>query len=560
MCPLPAGVRHLKVKPTLAGYANNASAGKNRRFNLSQALRVTAATPTLGSLHGGNEVFLRGVGFSSVRTENNVSFLEDENTTITVQHSNHTFISFISPGDLNGTGSTSASITVSGDPSENLSTNLVPSFAFHFGVQAHASAMSPTEGVMGDVLTISGSGFGAVQADVFFGKPEATYPCLIISWSDSQITCRVRELPAGLYQVRVRLPGGTYPGDVLPEQLFVSKLNVSGAETLHGRTAINTGYKISETTEEWYSLRGGFAGGTDLTLHGAGFGYGVSETIVEICGLPCQVFRSQYDQVTCRTPQIPTAEVHGLMGISSIDLHGPRGVTVTSEALSTSEDPATAFDDNHEDDIFMIENSSIGLDFEYGSAVVLTHVAIFPSPFLDNLAGTEFTAGNFTMPWKTVVMLPNGAPDSGWTIKALPRPVVAQRLRFRCGSPSRSVNATGCSIRGLRFRGYRLAMPPPLHNPSGQDVSLCQIKVAVAGPPQHAATTEVAAQAEMAEVAEVDGGALPCCFPGVVELPPRGAASFQIRVLPGSSSNIGLQLEGADTWRFARAQPVHDFS
>ena len=63
---------------------------------------------------------------------------------------------------------------------------------------------------------------------------------------------------------------------------------------------------------------------------------------------------------------------------------------------------------------------------------VLTHVAIYPSVeegVSETLRGTEVVVGNFSAAWMTVLTLPEGTPDPGWTIKALPSPAVVQRMR-----------------------------------------------------------------------------------------------------------------------------------
>jgi hypothetical protein len=64
--------------------------------------------------------------------------------------------------------------------------------------------VSPAEGTVGSVLSISGDGFGEKRGEVLIGLEK----CRVLDWQDSQITCQVEKAqPAGEYPVTV-LPQG----------------------------------------------------------------------------------------------------------------------------------------------------------------------------------------------------------------------------------------------------------------------------------------------------------------------------------------------------------------
>ena len=72
---------------------------------------------------------------------------------------------------------------------------------------AHAAVpeVSPDEGTVGTVFTITGAAFGAKTGKVFMGSQS----CNVLKWSDTSIECKIRKpLPTGEYDLLIRPKGG----------------------------------------------------------------------------------------------------------------------------------------------------------------------------------------------------------------------------------------------------------------------------------------------------------------------------------------------------------------
>jgi len=88
-------------------------------------------------------------------------------------------------------------------------------------VPAHAQAVitgvSPMEGTVGTLVTVSGAGFGAKQGEVLMGEEK----CKVQAWSDSQITCEVHKPQApGDYPLTVLRQGDKKPAEPLTFSYF----------------------------------------------------------------------------------------------------------------------------------------------------------------------------------------------------------------------------------------------------------------------------------------------------------------------------------------------------
>jgi hypothetical protein len=470
LCPLPAGTRRISLKPTPAGYANNASVGDARRFNFEQDLVVSNATHLKHSIFGGITVTVLGVGFGDEASRVNVQFLEAERDG-TMVSSNHRSLSFISPGSYNSTMFTSAKFTVTG-PMDHVTAQTIPSFRFQFTLGLGPSDLSidPAKGFKGDILTIRGSAnhFGRTEGEVLFGKPDSGYPCSIMTWSTSVITCRVGILPAGAYQVRIRLPS---MGDLVPDQHFISLLSVREAETQRGTVVLSQWDDAASALDGLHPLRGSLGGGIVLILRGSGFGLGPSGTSVSLCGRPCIVYASDYTSVTIRTPELLTSDVMLLAPRAGKELHMERGVAIVGDQLASSFSPMEAFDGHLEEDLYMPERGILGLDMPFESLAALTDIAVFSSPdALPDypLIGAEIVVANFSTDWTTVLILPDGVPEPGWTAMSLPQTIIAQRMRLKCFGEMRPGNSTGCRLRELRFKGHLLADPAPFEKSTSE--------------------------------------------------------------------------------------------
>ena len=72
---------------------------------------------------------------------------------------------------------------------------------------AHAAIpmVSPEEGTVGTVFTITGAAFGAKTGKVYIGSQS----CKVLKWNDSSIDCKIKKvLPPGEYDLLIRPKGG----------------------------------------------------------------------------------------------------------------------------------------------------------------------------------------------------------------------------------------------------------------------------------------------------------------------------------------------------------------
>ncbi|MFZ2807538.1 MAG: IPT/TIG domain-containing protein [Desulfosalsimonadaceae bacterium] len=70
---------------------------------------------------------------------------------------------------------------------------------------AAVPVVSPDEGTVGTVFTITGTAFGAKTGKVYIGSQS----CKVLKWNDSTIECKIkRVLPTGEYDLLIRPKGG----------------------------------------------------------------------------------------------------------------------------------------------------------------------------------------------------------------------------------------------------------------------------------------------------------------------------------------------------------------
>ena len=297
--PIPAADYEISVLVVAYGYAQT-------DLVISSGLELESVEPELGSIRGGTEITIRGYGFSSIVSENNV-LIGQQNCEIV--SSNYSSIICITP-DLgtNNTVEITVSVLVSDTSSivSKRSTDGVSDGGINFEFSRAAtpiiSSISPTRGQQGDVVVINGSNFvDDVTADVtvLIGPSE----CIVTAVSISSITCSLGQNFIGTFPVSVQISTrGRADGNVS----FTYILSVSGIDVMEGS----------------------FAGQNLLTVNGVGFS--PVSTFITICGKLCppSAIAPSLTAVTCIVPSF--AEV--LANDSSI-LTKTCNVTVSS--LST---------------------------------------------------------------------------------------------------------------------------------------------------------------------------------------------------------------------------------
>lgn len=106
--------------------------------------------------------------------------------------------------------------------------------------------VDPMMGIAGDMITITGRGFGSSTGSVKFGTNAAT----VLSWTDSQVKVAVPSVAAGKYSIKVTSAAGTasnsYDGfEVLSGTQISARLKVNNASTDWGSSVYVVG-SVSE--------------------------------------------------------------------------------------------------------------------------------------------------------------------------------------------------------------------------------------------------------------------------------------------------------------------------
>ena len=256
------------------------------------------------------------------------------------------------------------------------------------------TSVKPSSGVAGASLTISGSGFGAAQANssgVYLGN----LPCAVSSWSATSIVCTVGNVAAG-----------TYPVDV-----YVGNQGLAYASSQALANASAFTLPLSASTS---AMTGGYGGGTLLTISGSGFSLIPSDNLVAICNTYCAVQAASYTQLTCLTDTLATLDRIRAIGpttpvVATGAVIANMGSTINASQL------ALAFDMNTQTYVTSTISSTcwIGLDVGAGAALAITSLRWF-APFTQAATanGGSFQASNDAQAWTTLATISN--PAEAW--------------------------------------------------------------------------------------------------------------------------------------------------
>eukprot|EP00931_Biecheleriopsis_adriatica_P123454 TRINITY_DN9849_c0_g1_i1.p1 TRINITY_DN9849_c0_g1~~TRINITY_DN9849_c0_g1_i1.p1 ORF type:complete len:5765 (-),score=1054.79 TRINITY_DN9849_c0_g1_i1:19-14961(-) len=277
------------------------------------------------------------------------------------------------------------------------------------------NTISPRNGSAGTSMTISGTEFGLAAGEVFFVEPDAqkvtsenSARCKLLHWGEEHIECEVQDLPAGIYQVRVRVP---LLGDAVAPEVFRSILALG---------AVNGTAPAAPSP-----TRGGMQGGQVLSIIGQGFG---GETSISLCGQACEVLSASYNEVFFLTPTLLTSAAVTMAEASAqlLQAHLPpasRDASPRAAALGPAAQAATAsafpydalevsraFDGHLDETVELREPPSdeeghsepcrIGIDAGDGKLFALTRLAYYVPPEVDLralLVGSQFQVGNFSV-------------------------------------------------------------------------------------------------------------------------------------------------------------------
>ena len=267
---VPAGNHKLHVYKSPSG---------NAWFNTSDTVQcialVTGVTPNLGSIHGGTDISIDGVGFDP--TFGRVSVTVGGKQCV-VKSVTYTRVVCATPS-----GSGSVNIVVQ---SGSVTFPSV-SFSYDSSVTPTVNSLSIVKGSGGDTVTISGgnlarlSGSKRRRRSLSVNGVTVTFgglACNITSSSNTSIQCQLPLHPAGSVPVRAHVDG---KGHSNSNVMFEYELVLSGISPAES----------------------GFGGGRNITLTGSGFS--VNDT-VRICNETCRIFPGsvQNAELICESPMI----------------------------------------------------------------------------------------------------------------------------------------------------------------------------------------------------------------------------------------------------------------
>ena len=249
---------------------------------------VSSVSPTSGSTYGGAILTINGNGFASSAS----------NIQVRVGTSSCTIIQ-TTPGQVKCTvpaqGSNTSPATIS-VISNGITFPGSLTFTYDSAVSPSITSVSPTSGIAGQALVISGANFVNGQTSVTIGGT----PCAVTAVSSSSITCTVGSSSAG-------------------NQAVIASVSTVGQS--NGNVQFQYTLQVNSVSPS----RGSYGGGQSVTITGDGFN--TSSVSVTVCGQACQsVTVSSNTQLVCVTP---------VATVSSTDSSCSLIVTVGSLSQST---------------------------------------------------------------------------------------------------------------------------------------------------------------------------------------------------------------------------------
>lgn len=253
---------------------------------------VNNLSPNRGSVLGGSELVIGGSGFSISPGRISVRIGEVHCEVTSSSHSEISCTTGPSPSpDMEVT--LNLRVTVNGHP-----VSTVHQFTYSLGSTPVLSSLSTQDVSGGEIITIAGSRFGMVpQVQIItslesFSGVQTQDECVVVSASDTEITCTLPVKPAGRYQVLV-----------IVERVGYARANADDAADIT--------YAMS--VDDFSPQSGGYGGGIVLTVNGYGFPTvaqdgGTAGVNVTLCDTPCSVVNSNLSTLTCVLP--PTRASH----------------------------------------------------------------------------------------------------------------------------------------------------------------------------------------------------------------------------------------------------------
>lgn len=225
---------------------------------------LISVSPTTGGTYGGILLNIAGSGFS--RNTSSVRIMVGTNQCPIVQATTSQLVCTVPP---QGSQSSVVAISVT---SNGLTLPGSFSFSYNSSNTPYISSVSPTSGIVSQLITINGNNFVVNQTSAFIG----TISCNINSISATSLTCTLGSSSAGIQPVSV----------------YVASVGNSN-------TNVQFTYILQATSIS--PMQGGYGGGQTVRVIGDGFN--TTNLSVSICNIPCQtVTVASNTELSCITP------------------------------------------------------------------------------------------------------------------------------------------------------------------------------------------------------------------------------------------------------------------
>eukprot|EP00049_Salpingoeca_infusionum_P016727 m.345219 g.345219 ORF g.345219 m.345219 type:complete len:3928 (+) comp16139_c0_seq5:247-12030(+) len=450
VCTMPrlaAGNHAVEVLVAGVGFAVSAS-----QLSVVYPLTLVGLSRTNGSSAGGNTVVMSGDGFQAKTSLNQVKI---GTVSAVLSSATPTELTFVAPISTTPFHDSAQPVTVAVLANETSTLDSAVTSTDCNGTQCsfnylspvntyRVSTISPTSGFEGTVLSVVGR-FARLTANNMTASM-AGVPCAInaSSVSASSFECTLGKIQAGTYPLIVETESiGVIPSYALK---FTSLLNV---------TAVSP-------------QLASFGGGTKITLTGQGLANTTEDATVSVCGQPCNVVASSYNELVCAAPIVhtPTAYID-LPHLETQKLVGsPKGVDMSDDRA------ANAFDDDVESYSHKSSSPFCAVDLDLGEdrKAVLKVIRFFPRlKFKQRVEGSIFSVSTNGVDFVEVATVTSATEN--WNVIYLDNSTELVRV-IRYSSPA---SVGYCDVAELEYQGYQM------HNPN----DTCSVSVGVFQGPAH---------------------------------------------------------------------------
>ncbi|XP_069478237.1 fibrocystin-L-like [Ambystoma mexicanum] len=283
--PLPAGDYVLAVVVLSKGLATGS-------VTLNSPA-VATLSPTSGSVMGGTTLFITGNGF------------DINNTRVTIDYSSCQIVS-VTPGEVQCTtaahyaATTAVIIWVNGIQYPQLT------FTFRQDDTPSITAVNPSTGSSGTLLTITGTGFGINASAISVTIGDVS--CDITTINDTELLCTV----------------GSHAGGIFPVELY---------DLQRGNAQTSAYFTYELSIQSVSPGQGSFGGGLVLTVSGSGFDALTSSVFV--CDVPCTVdiLSSTSSLLFC---EVPPGNGNGTLQNCDVRVDNPQFSVQLADAFNYS--------------------------------------------------------------------------------------------------------------------------------------------------------------------------------------------------------------------------------